>query len=80
MVCVQAAFKRAPSASPAEAPSAVPESQAEDWEGVKAENKTLLHQVIQHTLGKEVCLTLTSMHHNPLCPMLVFINPVHIFT
>lgn len=42
---VQAAFKRPPPGSNPEEVSNV------DWDSVKAEDKTLLHQVLQHLYG-----------------------------
>lgn len=44
-VMVQSAFKRAPSSRNPSISSGLPQSQVEDWDGVKAEDKTLVHQV-----------------------------------
>ena len=45
---LQAAFKRSPSGSVVDAPAGVLKCQVEDWDGVKAEDKTLVHQASIH--------------------------------
>lgn len=44
-VMVQSAFKRAPSSRNPTTSSGFPQSQVENWDDVKAEDKTLVHQV-----------------------------------